>query len=141
MKKILAILVALVLTGPVIAKDIDGQYAVFSVGGNPCRDYLAARKVGDEPEQRWLHWIAGYLSAFNQIVPNTYNILGDREFGAFLGELDGYCGAHQDALLVSALSALAERMYGDRRNLSPNKDNRTKWTTNPLEETNTGDTR
>ena len=128
-----ALLAAGLLAAPLLpAKDIDEQYAVFSVGGDPCSDYLLARQAGAEPEQRYLHWIAGYLSAFNQIVPNTYNILGGRDFGDFLGELDGYCRAHRDTLLVAALSVLAERMYPDRLNLSPNKDNRRKWRTNPL---------
>jgi hypothetical protein len=135
MKRIVLMLAAALLAAPAAAKDIDEQYAVFSVGGNPCSDYLAAREAGGEPEQRHLHWIAGYLSAFNQIVPGTYNILGQRDFGSFLTELDGYCRAHRDELLVSALSVLAERMYPDRLNLSPNKDNRSKWTTNPLADT------
>ena len=132
MKKAVLLAAGLLAAPMLVAKDIDEQYAVFSVGGDPCSDYLAARQTGAEPEQRYLHWIAGYLSAFNQIVPGTYNILGQRDFGSFLGELDAYCREHRDELLVAVLSVLAERMYPDRLNLSPNKDNRDKWRTNPL---------
>ena len=60
----------------VYGKDVDGEFAVFSVGGKSCADYLRARSGGGRTQHDFTTWMQGYLSAFNLIVPNTYDILG-----------------------------------------------------------------
>ena len=63
-----------------LAKDIDGEYAVYSVGADTCENYLKARQRGGVFHEPYLEWLKGYLSAFNSLVQNTYNIMGAHGF-------------------------------------------------------------
>ena len=101
------------------AKDISGEYAVHGVGAEPCALYLEARQAGGGRLLEYEIWMSGYFSAFNQIVSNTYSIMGDRNMGHFYEALDQYCGAQPEELFVSALAQITMLVFPERYNLSP----------------------
>lgn len=126
-KSVPVLLAGFLLCSSAIARDIDGHFAVLAPGGDTCGTYLAARSEGAERQQRYVNWLSGYLSAFNQIVASTYNVLGDKSPDEILKQLDGWCASHERELFVSAAAAVTRQLYDSRANLSPNADNRAKW--------------
>ena len=115
---------ALLSSAAVSAKDIDDRFAVFGVGAQPCSDFTKARSSGGVAETAYLDWISGYLSAFNLIVPKTYNILGDREFTEALGWLDQHCATQAEENFANALAKLTEALYPERSSFSPERTGR-----------------
>lgn len=111
---------------PAHAKDIDGEFAVFGVGSKSCKAYTAARSTRTGLKD-YVVWMEAYLSAFNLIVPSTYNIAGNRKLDDMLKWTDDYCRAHPDDLYVNAIAALTVALYPERQNLAPGKDNVEKW--------------
>ena len=114
------------LVQPVSAKDLDGEYAVFGVGSNTCKAFEAARSTGRITQ--YVVWTEAYLSAFNLIVPSTYNIAGESSFNQMMNWLGQYCRENPEELYVNAVAALTVALYPSRLNLAPGKDNSQKWT-------------
>ena len=125
-----AYLLALMLlfSGASMARDIDGHFAVLAPGGNSCGDYLAARAEDIEYQRDYINWLSGYFSAFNQIVASTYNVMGDASADEILQRIDTRCRSDEGELFVNAAAAVTRQLYESRANLSPNADNRAKWT-------------
>lgn len=109
------------------AKDIDGEFVVFSAGANSCVDYLNARRGDRADFEPYRQWLSGYLSAFNLIVVNTYDIVGERKYSEIIRWLDQYCIKNQKVSFVNASAALTVTLYPERRNLAPDKNNSRKW--------------
>ncbi len=118
---------ALLGLSPVAAKDFDGEFAVFSVGGKSCAEYLDARRTGGRAQHDFTTWVQGYLSAFNLIVPNTYDILGTRDFDNAVQWLDQHCLENRETPFVNATAQLTINLFPARKNMAPGKDNRAKW--------------
>jgi hypothetical protein len=127
MKKPLLVAALLVLPLSVFAKDMDGQFAVFSTSGERCADYSRARLQGAAAEKAFANWTLGYLSAFNLIVSDTFNIMGQHSFHEALNWLDKHCHENPDAYFVNAAARLTESLHPVRANMAPHKDNRGKW--------------
>ncbi|MBN1377886.1 MAG: hypothetical protein JXA04_01470 [Gammaproteobacteria bacterium] len=109
------------------AKDIDGEFVVFSAGANTCTDYLVARRIGRLAMEPYRQWLSGYLSAFNLIVVNTYDIVGESSYTQITDWLDRYCAENKEVSFVNASATLTVSLYPQRHNLAPNKDTRGKW--------------
>jgi hypothetical protein len=105
-----------------VARDMDGQYAVFGVGGEDCATYLVARDRAGELERRYHHWLAGYLSAVNNAGASTYNILGAKSMADILDWLEGYCAANPNSNFANAVADMVGILYADRHNIAPGKE-------------------
>lgn len=113
---------------PITARDIDGEFAAFGMGGSTCQNYLMARKKGTGDQLAYMDWVEGYLSAFNLIIDNTYDVMGGRKLNKALAWLDKYCQKYQSHIFANAVAALTVRLHPSRQNLAPNKDTERKWT-------------
>ncbi|GEM_PF-1513488 len=123
-------LLALLLCGAspsLPAKDMDGEFAVFGIGATRCADYLQARRESAATTRRYADWTLAYVSAFNLIVPNTYDLLGDYTLDQALQWLDQHCADNRNTVYVNAVAALSQSLFPSRRNIAPGKDNRAKW--------------
>ena len=128
MKIILSFLIStLLLINPVSAKDMDGEFAVFGVGGESCQQYLNSRKPGGAKAYEYQVWMQAYFSAFNLIVSKTYNIIGETKMSDMLDWLDDHCKYTPNELFVNAVAGLTTRLYPARMNIAPNKDTAGKW--------------
>ena len=105
-----------------LARDLDGQYAVFGVGGEDCATYLVARDRAGEVERWYHHWLAGYLSAVNNAGASTYNILGEKSMADILDWLEGYCAANPNSNFANAVADMVGILYADRHNIAPGKE-------------------
>lgn len=104
------------------AKDMNGQYASFGIGARPCSDFLGARQDEDELMDYYNNFVFGYLSAFNLIVQNNFNILGERSMGSALEWLDSYCSDNNEDTFTNALASLTLAYYDERQNFVSNPD-------------------
>ena len=122
--------ISLTLPPPTLAKDIDGEFIAFSVGTGSCKNYLAARQAGGSSFQTYKDWLSGYLSAFNLIVANTYDIVGKRRYKQLIRWVDRYCNKNQQQAFVNAAAQLTVKLFPSRLNLAPNKNTSAKWNGN-----------
>ena len=123
--RLLLLFVLTTVTAISYGKDMDGDFVVFGVGEHKCINYLTNRK---EPEfEYYREWLSGYLSAFNVIMANTYDIMGDRSYRQIINWLNQYCRKNQQEYFVNAMAELTSKLYPARRNIAPNKNTRSKW--------------
>jgi len=110
MRKIIICLALLVLNQQAIARDFEGGYAVFGAGGDSCKTYLNSMKTGQKQDY-FIDWTIGYLTAFNVIMPNTYNVLGESSFAESQGWLERHCTRYPKQLYINAVIKLTEVLY------------------------------
>lgn len=122
-----AALALLLVSQAGMARDVNGNYATFGIGSENCADYLEARNTGSVSEQMFIEWTAGHLSAYNLLLVNTYNILGETSTFDMLAHLDSYCRQHHDTIYVQALAVQIEALYATRANLSPEHNGWKDW--------------
>ncbi|MEM7206547.1 MAG: hypothetical protein AAF434_01870 [Pseudomonadota bacterium] len=127
MKYAIPLILACTFSLPAIAKDSDGEHAVFGAGSEQCDTYLKARRAGPDASRPFVEWTFAYFSAFNVLVNNTYNIVGEREARDVMNWLDNYCGGSRRSLFVTAVADLTQRLYPQRANISPDSNNKEKW--------------
>lgn len=121
------IIVALCTQQTAVSKDVDGEFVVFGIGTSTCGDYISSRRQGSGGMEPYRQWLSGYLSAFNLIVVNTYDIMGTNSYQHVIKWLDKFCLANGDESFVNASAALTVSLFPDRRNLAPSKDTESKW--------------
>lgn len=94
-----------------VARDFEGGYAVYGAGGDSCKAYLSSMKSGGSKQDYFIDYTIGYLSAFNVIMPSTYNILGESDFAESQGWLSRHCKRYPNQLYVNAVIKLTEVLY------------------------------
>ncbi len=120
--------------GQVQARDFAKNYAVFGAGAQPCKVYLMANQKGGSEQDFFIDWVIGYLSAFNLIVPDTYNILGETDFPTAQRWLSDHCRKYPNELFINAVARLTEVLYPSRYRTglkNPPQDNPAKVDTSP----------
>jgi len=114
LKSLALIILILAISPSAQARDFEGGYAVYGAGAQPCSKYVAALKQGNQELDYFVDWLIGYFSAFNVIMPNTYNILGESSFPSAQGWLDRHCRRYPKELFVNATARLTEVLYPTR---------------------------
>jgi len=110
----LLVLAALLLATPLQARDFEDNYAVYGAGAQPCSNYLIAIDKGGSEEDFFVDWVIGYMSAFNLIMPETYNILGESDFPTAQRWLQDHCRKYPRELFINAVARLTEILYPTR---------------------------
>jgi len=118
------ILVAAFVSAPVLAKDVNQSYASFGKGSESCLSYMEARVENKREMERFKHFIFGYLTAFNLMIPNNFNILGSRTMSDAFDWLDGYCLKAPDENISNAVAALTQAYFDERKSI---KKSTTGW--------------
>ena len=113
-KKMGFILLLLLVSTASHGRDFEGSYATFGAGAKPCSIYLRAIERGGPEEDFFIDWTIGYLSAFNLIMPDTYNILGETEFTTSQSWLEIRCQKFPRELFINAVAKMTEVLYPTR---------------------------
>lgn len=80
-------------------------YAVDGPGAMRCADFTA--KADDAETTREVAiWLAGYLTAFQRLMPNVYDLTPWQGPGVLVGLLQGYCEANDQARVEQGASKL-----------------------------------
>ncbi len=116
MKRILIALTLCAAAIPSAAPAADDGGAYWSQRPETCRAFRSA--IAAESRTPALanirNWIAGYLTAYNRMAPDTYDILGIGEFEAAMQSIENYCKAHPLDNLSTAMEAVTEEFHARR---------------------------
>lgn len=104
--------------GSAAAKSVEGRYVAFGPGNWSCEQAVAVAG-GDHPgsQGRLDGFIAGYLTATNVILHNTYDIQAGRSRAEAKREVLAFCRDHPGMKLSNALAALTQRQYPNRQSV------------------------
>ena len=120
--KIILTALAILMSSTIHAKDYKEQFATYGLGSDPCLSYTNARKAGGLEEDKYRHWLAGYVSAFNLIVsPTTFDIFGSTDFEGMMDWLDDRCSKYPRANLTNTVARFTEIVFPYRKQVKPGK--------------------
>lgn len=101
------------------AADRNGNFGVKGFGLETCQTYVAAKSADAPLYLLSRSWLNGYLSAYNQLTPSTYEIAGGANLEALAAWLDTYCKERPDESFVLAVSALTAALHPRRLQEKP----------------------
>src|ERR1051325_362312 len=109
------------------AIDSNNRYFAFGVGQRTCDDYIKFREKKLEALERQHerytkdelyeivdkiveHWIAGFLTAADLYLADTYKIAGETTMDELKARLETICRANDKQYVAAAIAALVEEL-------------------------------
>ncbi len=120
----LSLVILLLISAGAWGSDKDGYIAIVS--GRSCKEFVELREVLKRPNadvtdtasvmeySHTLGWIAGYLTAVNWQMPNTYQILGMGDFESAVSWIENYCRDNPSHDISRGMRALTMELYPRR---------------------------
>ena len=112
------------------AMDAKGRYFAYGLGQRSCEDYVKFREKRLETlehHERYTkeelyeivdkvveHWIAGFLTAHNFYVADTYNLAGKATMDDLKSRLEKSCRANRKQYFTEAVIALVQELHPQR---------------------------
>lgn len=96
------------------AADSEGKFTVKGVGLASCERFVAEREKNSELAAMFAGWLDGYLSAINQIAPETYDVTAWEATGLLLAFIEDHCKENPDVRFFTMANALAGKLMEDR---------------------------
>jgi hypothetical protein len=128
-----AFLMSLCISGALsttLAMDNNGRYFALGAGSRSCADYIKFREKRLEnftPDQYDIatvivqHWIAGFLTAHNFYVTDTYDVVGTITMDQLEDRIEKFCRANPSSRVAEALVAIAQELHTNRIKVDPGK--------------------
>ena len=129
---ILALAVMIVVAAPhLYAIDSSNRYFAYGVGQRTCADYVKFREKRletlEQQHQRFTkdelyeivdriveHWIAGFLTAHNLYVSDTYDVAGKSKMDDLKARLEKSCRANSKQFFAEAMITLVQELHPQR---------------------------
>jgi hypothetical protein len=103
---ICAVVWTLALPWPADAADGQVQYRSWGAGTVRCDKFQAMVAAQNADFDKIGLWVAGYLTAYNLLSPNTYDIVPkDGSVSAVLLWMNGYCTKHPEVFLANVVQS------------------------------------
>ena len=130
---IVTFLGSLLISGGVsttLALDSNGRYYALGIGSRSCGDYIKFREKRLEnltPEQYEIadviveHWVAGFLTAHNFYVMDTYDVVGTVTMDQLEERIEKYCRANPNSRVAEAMAAIAQELHTNRIRVDTSK--------------------
>jgi hypothetical protein len=113
------------------AIDSSNRFFAYGVGYRTCEDYVKLREKRldplEQPHARYTkderyeiadaiveHWIAGFLTAHNLYVSDTYDVVGKLTFNDLKARLEKSCRANPKQRFAEAMFLLAKELNPQR---------------------------
>jgi len=126
-----AVLVIAAASSNLYAIDSNGRYFAYGLGQRTCEDYVKFReKKLDTLEQQHPrytkdelyeivdkiveHWIAGFLTAHNLYVSDTYDVAGNTTMDDMKSRLENICRANTKEYFAEAMVTLVQQLNPQR---------------------------
>lgn len=109
-----AMAVMMALAGDAGAADDAGNFSVKGVGTTTCQNYLDARQAGGEAYILYGGYIGGYVTAYNQFQPQTFDVLPWQSVDTVMRMLARFCNKSPDSLFAAVLSRLMKVVADER---------------------------
>jgi hypothetical protein len=129
---ILTLAVIIVIAAPKLyAIDSNNRYFAYGVGQRTCEDYLKFREKRletlEQQHPRYTkdelyeivdkvveHWIAGFLTAHNLYVSDTYDLAGKTSMEELKARLEKSCRANTKQHFAEAVITLVQELHPQR---------------------------
>ena len=128
---LILVLVILAASSRLYAIDSNSRYFAYGVGQRTCDDYIKVReKRLDTLEQQHPrytkdelyeivdkvieHWIAGFLTAHNLYVSDTYDLVGKLTMDDLKLRIERSCRANTKQYFAEAMITLAQELHPQR---------------------------
>ncbi len=97
-----------------IAADKSEQFAIRGAGLISCQIYDHERKARAYIYLLTTAWIDGYITASNEHLPDTYDLLSFESTELLTEILDKHCKKNPDDIVVTVLRAMLAKLHDDR---------------------------
>lgn len=131
-------LVIMAASSTLYAIDSNNRYFAYGVGQRSCEDYVKFREKRletlEQKHERYTkdelyeivdkiveHWIAGFLTATDLYVADTYDIAGNTNMNEMKGRLENICRANDKQRFVEAVITLVQQLNPQRIKMDPGK--------------------
>jgi hypothetical protein len=104
---------AFLVVGSSSAVDATGAYYVYDT--TSCGQLVSDRQSNPSRSFADKTWAAGYLTAYNRLAKDNFNITGTTDLESVMLWLDGYCRANPLSSLPDGMSALTDSLYPTRQ--------------------------
>ena len=105
---------ALWLPGHAFAADAGGAFAVRGAGTAPCAKFTKDKASDSRDFYVFAGWLDGYLSATNQMRPETFDLAPWQTTELLLRLLDDYCARNPEVGFALAARRLSEALDGEK---------------------------
>ena len=99
------------------AADAKGSYNIRGIGIITCSRYLQDRSLKKDTSA-YINWLMGYITAYNSLKPDTWEIAPHYDSPQLSKYLDLYCGAAPKTLINTAATEFIKAMYTKRQKSS-----------------------
>jgi hypothetical protein len=96
------------------AADDASKFAMKGAGFLPCQIYVTERGKRSEIYYMIGGWVEGYVSAYNRLTADTYDVLSFESLELLLAVMDKHCEANPNDRLHAVFSAMIARIAADR---------------------------
>ena len=99
-------LIATLWAGTAHAIDAEGNYAIWGIGQTSCHQFTKAYATDALSDYR--SYVAGYLTAFNAMAKDVYQVTGKHTMKDNLSTLQAHCTSNPIDSFERAIQALIE---------------------------------
>ena len=132
------VLLGVAASSNIYAIDKNNRYFAYGVGQKSCEDYIKFREKRLEALEKQYprytkdelyeivdkiveHWIAGFLTAHNLYVSDTYDVVGKLTMDDLKARLETNCRANTKAYFSEAMISVVQQLNPQRVKADPGK--------------------
>jgi len=126
------------MSSPIYAIDSNNRYFAYGVGQRSCADYVSFREKKldalERQHERYTkdelyeivdkiveHWVAGFLTAHNLYVSDTYDIVGKLSMDDLKARFESACRANPKQHFAEAVISVVHQLNPQRVKAEPRK--------------------
>jgi hypothetical protein len=95
--------------------DANKRYSVRGLGTKTCSNFLSDRNLDAKQSEEYANWLTGFVTAYNWLKPDTYDISTGYKANGLLRYLDLYCGRNPKSRIIDAATAFVDAVYEKRQ--------------------------
>ena len=115
MHRLAILILAAGLAGPASAEAPDGQFAIKGAGLQTCGAFLDSAKARSEDLPLYAGWIDGYMTAQNQHLPETFDLVPWQTTGTLISLMQSVCAqGGRDMRFIDAVGGLVRTILPQR---------------------------
>lgn len=112
----------------VAAYDANGRFRAFGPANEPCSEFNSLRdralpgrtmEEHEAIETAVDYWISGWVTAWNYLSTETYDITGGYRFEDLVEQVEKFCERHPDKKLINAVNIVGHALYPWRLKKQP----------------------
>jgi len=97
-----------------LAATTDQKYVIKGAGNGTCERFVSEREAQSQAYTLFGGWLAGYITAYNQLTDETFDIAPWQNLDLLAAFLDNFCRQNPDVAFVSAVGAMISALQPTR---------------------------